>query len=319
MTTDLDTRLADLRRSPHWSAAERAAVLDAVLGTDPVPRRADLRLMHARTSRGRRTTMVASTAGLAAAAAIALPAVLPAGSPGSADRAAAVSALHHLAHVAAVSPADQLGPKQYLHLVEVDRQNALAGQPAVASRYEDWIRADGLTWQLRRERLGTGPVREEVWRLPPGPQFIDGMPARQSLDGLPTEPAALEAYVRAHSVGSTSSDERVYVAVADIVRRGLAKPELRSAAIEVLARLGHVRLGDEKHDSLGNPVQAFDFVDPKGRPDETRTILFDTRTAQITEEREYFHGKLHFHRTVPVFDVVDSVPADIRKDAIVQK
>jgi hypothetical protein len=47
--------------------------------------------------------------------------------------------------------------------------------------------------------------------------------------------------------------------------------------------------------------------------------MFDTRTAQITEEQEYFHGKLHFSSTVPVFEVVNSVPVNIRQSAVAQK
>jgi hypothetical protein len=186
-------------------------------------------------------------------------------------------------------------------------------------RYADWIRADKLTWQRRTESTGTGPADEEVWLLPAGRQTIDGMTSPQNLDQLPTDPAELESYVRANSVGSTSSDERVYFAVADIVRRGLADPNLRAAAIDVLAHLGHVQLGDETRDSLGNPVQAFDFVDPDGRPGDIRTVMFDTRTAEITEENDYVQGELLFSRTVPVFEVVDALPSDIREHAVVQK
>jgi hypothetical protein len=319
MTIDLDQRLSDLRRAPHWPADERANILDEVLAADPTPHRTDLRLTVTRPHRRRRAITLAAAAGLAAAACIAVPAVLPAGSPGAADQAAAVRALHHLAHVAAVGPSDHLGPNQYVHLVDVEHQNALAGQPAVDSRFEYWIRADGLTWQRRNENLGVSPVREQVWLLPRGPQLIDGLPTPQFLDGLPTDPASLESYLRSHSVGSTSSDERVFVAVNDIVRRGLAKPNLRSAAIEVLAQLGHVRLGDDTRDSLGRPVQEFEFVDPNGRPGEIQAIMFDTRTAQITEERDYLNATLHFTRTVPVLEVVDSVPASIRDRAVPQK
>ncbi|HZC70954.1 MAG TPA: CU044_5270 family protein [Jatrophihabitans sp.] len=311
MTFDLDERLADLRGAAHWPSDERATVLDQVLA-------ADHRLLAAHPHRRLRVVSLAA-AGLAAAACIAVPTLLPPGSPGSADEAAAVQALHHLAHVAAASPSDHLGPHQYLHVVEVDHQNALAGGAADNSRFEEWIRADGLTYQLRTETTPTDPAHVEVWLLPAGPQTIDGMTAPVYLDQLPTDPGALETYVRTHTVGSTSSDERVYVAVADIVRRNLAGPKLRSAAIDILARLGHVRLGDQTQDSLGNPVQAFEFVDPEGRPDDVRVVMFDRRTAQITEEQEYFHGKLLFTRTVPVFDVVDSVPADVRDHAVVQK
>lgn len=318
MTIELDDRLADLRQPTVWPPEARLDVLNQVLTSDPTPQRADRRIVITRPNR-RRTVTFVTAAGLAAAASIAIPAALPAGAPGSADQAAAVEALHRLAHLAAVSPTDHLGPTQYVHVVDVEHQNATPGQPAAQGRYEDWIRADGLTFQLISERTGTAPARREVWRIPPGPLPIDGMTAPQYLDRLPTDPTRLESYVRAHSEGSTSSDERVFVAVADIVRRGTADPDLRSAAIEVLARLGHVRLGDETRDSLGHPVHAFDFVDPHGRPDEIRTIMFDTRTAQITEERDVFHGKLFFIRKVPTFGVVDSVPANIRRDAVLEK
>ncbi len=317
MTTDLDKRLAELRLAPHWTADERAVILDHVISTDPEPQRADRRLVAAHARPSRRTAVFA-TAGLAAAACIAVPAVLPAGAPGSADQAAAVQALRHLARVAAVSPADDLGPNQYLHLVDVGHQNSSPGQAASDYRYEYWIRADGLTYQRRMDNDEAGS-RAENWLTPPGPQFVDGLTAPVYLDQLPTEPGALESYVREHSTGSTSADEQVYVAVADIVRRGLAGPRLRSAAIEILARLGHVQLGAETHDALGNPVQAFDFVDPEGRPGEVETVMFDTRTAQVTEDRDYLDQKLFAQTTVPVFEVVDSVPASVREHAVVQK
>src|SRR3954451_25408904 len=211
MKIDLNERLVDLHRSPHWAADERANILNQVLTADPTPQWAEQRLPTTRPTPRRRSMTLAGAAGVAAAACIAVPALLPAGSPGSADQAAAVQALHHLARVAAVSPSDRLGPNQYLHLVDVEHQNALAGQPASDSRFEDWIRSDGLTWQRRTEPDGAGHEQTEVWLLPPGPQWIDGMTTRQFLDRLPTDPAALEAYVRAHTVGSTSSDERVFV------------------------------------------------------------------------------------------------------------
>jgi hypothetical protein len=322
MTLDLDQRLADLRRAPRWPADERANILELVLAAEQTPHREDLRLIVSRPTQRRRRAVALAAAGLAAAACIAVPAVLPAGSPGAADQAAAaVQALHHLAHVATVtpvSPSDHLGPNQYVHLVDVQRQTALAGQPAVESRFEYWSRPDGLTWQRRHVRLGATPAHEEVWLLPPGDKDPD-YPSPQYLRLLPTQPAALEAYLRAHTVGSTSSDERVFVAVGSIAGRGLATPKLRAAAIEVLSRLGHVRLGDYARDSRGTPVQEFEFVDTDRRAGEIQTLVFDTRTAQITEVRNYLHGKLHFRSTIPLFEVVDTVPADIRENAVAQK
>jgi hypothetical protein len=60
-------------------------------------------------------------------------------------------------------------------------------------------------------------------------------------------------------------------------------------------------------------------LDPDGRPGDIRTVMFDTRTAEITEENDYVQGELLFSRTVPVFEVVDALPSDIREHAVVQK
>ena len=119
--------------------------------------------------------------------------------------------------------------------------------------------------------------------------------------------------------GRTVGDERVFVAIAQIVGRGLAPPRLRAAAIEVLARLGHVRIGSRTRDSRGNPVQEFTFVDPHARPGDVQPLMFDTRTAEITEQRDYFNGKIHFKFGITVLDIANTVPAAIREAAVLQR
>ncbi|MEP7019197.1 MAG: CU044_5270 family protein [Pseudonocardiales bacterium] len=326
MSIDADHVLERIRPGAGLTASESEAMLTAILAT---PAQADARaprdsrsrltgVARRRTARGqvrhRRTFAIAGAAAVAVAAMITVPSILPSSSPGSADHAAAAQALRHLAHVAAssiVSPADHLGPHQYVHIVDVEHQNALAGQAASDGRYEYWMRADGGGWQRNYWRYGNTIHVDEVSLLYPDEHHPDDP---LYLERLPTEPAALDAYLRAHTSGSTSSDERVFVAIAEIVGRGTATPTLRAAAFEVLARLGHVELGTSTHDSQGNPAQEFRFVDPRGRPNEVNTLLFDTHTAQITEQRMYFNGRLHF-RSSRTFEVTDRVPASIREHA----
>ncbi|PZS24584.1 MAG: hypothetical protein DLM58_24465 [Pseudonocardiales bacterium] len=330
MTVDADDVLERIRPAAGLSASESDAMLTAIL---TAPGHADARaprdsrsrfadIARRRTTRGhvrhRRTFAIAGAAAVAIAAMITVPAILPSGSPGAADHAVAAQALRHLAHVAAssiVSPADHLGPHQYVHIVDVEHQNALAGQAASDGRYEYWMRADGGGWQRNYWRYGDSAYVDEVSLLYPDEEHPDDA---LYLEHLPTEPTALDAYLRAHTTGSTSSDERVFVAIAEIVGRGLATPTLRAAAFEVLARLGHVELGTSTHDSQGNPVQEFRFVDPTGRPNEVNTLLFDTHTAQITEQRMYFNGRLHF-RSSRTFEVTDTVPASVREHAVARK
>ncbi|HEU5265837.1 MAG TPA: CU044_5270 family protein [Jatrophihabitans sp.] len=311
MTTDLDQRLAALRPAPHWTDAERAAVLDRVLANPadtPIPFLA---------WRRRRSLALAIT-GLVAAVAVAVPILLPAGSPGGADPAAA-RALGHLAHVAAGGPDLHLAPGQYIHLVLTSHQNPTPGQPTVDSRYESWTDATGRTWQVRDDRTdwaGAEPTTtsHEVWLIEPG-RGIGDVLTQRDLEKLPSDPAKLRAYLDEHGEHANSTDERIFLGVGTILRGGMAPPALRSAAIQVLAGLRHVTIGATTTDANGNPVQEFVFADPATRKAERWALLFDTRTAQITEERQDFKGKLLYRGDVTGLDVVDSLPAVVRAEA----
>jgi hypothetical protein len=254
----------------------------------------------------------------AAAAAVAIPALLPAGSPGGADPAAA-RALHRLAAVAAGGPDLHIGPGQYIHLVLTSHQNPTPGQPTVDSRYESWTDSAGRTWQVRDDRMDYGgsarPVTShEVWLIEPG-HGIGTLPTQRELEALPTDPDQLRRYLLDHGQQANSTDERIFLGVGDILRGGMAPADLRAAAIDVLAHLRHVTLGDITVDANGNPVQEFVFEDEATRPDERWALLFDTRTAQITEERYEFDGKLHARGDVTGLRVVDSLPPSVRADA----
>ncbi|PZS27166.1 MAG: hypothetical protein DLM58_19355 [Pseudonocardiales bacterium] len=313
MTTDFDERLATVRPTPRWSAAEQETVLNAVLSADPADSGgASVTPLGSRCSR--RTAVIAAVAGLAAAAAIAAPALLPSGSPGSTDPASA-QALRRLAHVAAGGPVLHIRPGQYIHLVLTGHTDSSPGQPLSDVRYEYWTDASGKTWQRRDEiESGDFPDTHEVWVTKPGGD-VGQIQTQRDLERLPTDPVALRAYLDKHGENASSRDERIFLAVGTILRGGMAPPALRSAAIEVLASLRHVSIGSTTHDRNGNPVQEFVFEDQATRSNERWALLFDTRTAQITEERDYFHGNLQSRGDVTGLGIVNAVPAGILASA----
>src|SRR4051794_2251971 len=126
MNDTLMDQLTALRPTAEWADGESDRILDGILAADSAPRRSDLHLVRVRVRQHRRAATIAGVAAVAAAAAVAVPAVLPASAPGSASPAAA-AALHRLASIAAASPGDQVGPGQYLHMIEQDLQTGLMG------------------------------------------------------------------------------------------------------------------------------------------------------------------------------------------------
>ena len=241
------------------------------------------------TRRLRRTAAVAAITGLAATMVVAVPALLPSGSPGS-PTAASAQALRHLAHVAAGGPVLHIGAGEYIHLVFTGHQKSTPGQPSVDSRYEFWTDASGKTWQRRDEdSSGSVPDTHEVWVTKPG-GTVGQIRTQHDLEQLPVDPTALRAYLVKHGEPANSPDEQIFLAVGTTLRGGMAPPALRSAAIEILAGLRHVRIGSTTRDANGNAVQEFVFEDEATRPNERWALLFDTNTAQISEERYYIHG-----------------------------
>lgn len=316
MTTNFDERLAALRPTPRFTAADRESVLSRVMSHDPADSSgAPVAPMSSR--HRRRTAAIAAIAGLAAAAAIAVPALLPSGSPGSPAPASA-QALRRLAHVAAGGQVLHIGAGQYLHLVMTGHQNSSPGQPSTDVRYEYWTDASGKTWQ-RRDEIASGDVPDthEVWVTKPGGE-VGQIQTQRDLEQVPVEPVELRAYLDKHSEPASSRDEQTFLGVGTILRGGMAPPALRSAAIEVLAALPHVSIGSTSQDANGNPVQEFVFEDQATRRNERWALLFDTRTAQITEERNYFHGKVFSRGDVTELGILDALPADILANAKAQ-
>jgi hypothetical protein len=314
MSSYPDERLAAVRPSPRWAVEDRNTVLDRVLSADPAES-GGAPMTTLGTRRLRRTAAVAAITGLAATMVVAVPALLPSGSPGSAT-AASAQALRHLAHVAAGGPVLHIGAGEYIHLVFTAHQKSTPGQPSVDSRYEFWTDESGKTWQRRDEdSSGSVPDTHEVWVTKPG-GAVGQIRTQHDLEQLPVDPTALRAYLVKHGEPANSPDEQMFLAVGTTLRGGMAPPALRSAAIEILAGLTHVRIGSTTRDANGNAVQEFVFEDEATRPHERWALLFDTNTAQISEERYYFHGnKLLARGDVTELGIVKAIPADILAEA----
>lgn len=322
MTNDILDQLRHFKPDPEvlelrWPAESRAGLAE-LIRHDEVGTRA--RLRH----RPRRRWVVAASVTVAAAVAAAVPALLPDGVPGAASPAAA-AALEQLARVAARAPVDTARPGQFVHTVlrehtiGVPEGTADGSVPNVIETRDSWRASDGRLWQrdVAVDVTGTtfGRKPQTSTEVIPASEYST---EAAYLESLPTDAGDLDRYLRAHVSGSDSTDEAVFVAVGDMLRGGTASAGVRSAAVTVLARTDHVRLGPVSRDGLGRDVQEFDFVNEGDRPGVVEALLFDTRTAQLIGERTTQPGAEHT-TSVLVSEVVDSVPADVLRTAVPQK
>ncbi|WP_460603458.1 hypothetical protein [Jatrophihabitans fulvus] len=176
----------------------------------------------------------------------------------------------------------RVGPGQYGRIVSdvfTVRDGRLV---ATGERSQDWIAPDGTVWSYRTGGTG-GP---ECFRFP-----LDGAPGTSSptrswFDGLPTDPAALDRWLRSHVSGSTSRDEAVFVAVGDMLRDGgpLASSRLRASLVSVLSRTGGVTVHRAVTGPDGRAAVRADFVDQDKRPGELRSLYFAPGSFELVAE-----------------------------------
>jgi hypothetical protein len=292
----------------EWTG--RTAVLERVLASDARP--AVPGLLIAR--RGRRRWVAAAVVGAAAAAAVVLGVALPSGTPGSAPNAAAAT-LEKLAVRAATSPADLVRPGQFRH--QRDKEVQSGDQPHT-TLIEDWTSYDGTVWS---KRIGF-PVagQTEYLKFSAADRGNDfSAPSPRFLADLPTDVSTLRDYIRSRVHGSASKDEAVFVAVGDMLRGGMASPQLRAAAIRVLERTPHITASSGK-DSLSRPALVITFDDRHARANETEALLFDPNTSVLLEEQQRARngGTFGFTSTYTGSRTVNAVPAEVLAKAELQ-
>jgi hypothetical protein len=303
MTTELDLLAAarpPARTTPRdlVTPAARQELKNSIISTprDIAPSRA--------TSHPRRKWLLsgALVSAAAVAAVIVTGVLLPDNAPGGPSKAGAAT-LNRLAVTAAGGPT--VGVGQFDFTWKVFAQKSADG--VETSLQQLWTASTGEAWGYSDPGTTSKPAIAPFCihrRAGAGDSDFDE-PTPAFLATYPTNPDALNSFLRAHVHGSTSTDEAVFVAVGDMLRTQLPSPALRAAGFRVLAMTGHVRVTPDASDAKGRSTVRVDFT---GRRGSTESLYFDPATSRITEEADSADGAF-FARTVTVkTEVTNSVP-----------
>jgi hypothetical protein len=299
--TDVDELLRRLQPpadpTSAWDDTTRHVVLATILdGAPPTPHRLPSRRIG-----------LGLVACAAATVPLALSIGLPSHAPGGPSPAAALDRLATIA--SATGPV--IGPGQYLHRTYITDVPYTAGLPMTpgAVRHGDRAVSDEESW--------SGATR--VWVRSTGPDArpcLDVVSLRgdvaegrydvasgSQLATLPTEPTQLASYIDDHPDGGNRGTSNTYAAATDLLWSGIASPQLRSAALNVLAQTPG--LGGDEHttDGRGRPAIRVDH-DADGT---TQSVWFDPMTAQIVETAGPTEGGAG-STTLTASNVTDTLP-----------
>jgi hypothetical protein len=358
-------RLAELRPTDEalealWSSADRTATLDEVLGGP--------RLIRARafapSRRRHRTVAFGMSAAAVTAVAIAVPvAVIGAGrshtpsrvtdhsAPPATSATATSTPAPALTTAVTLAPVDSMKPGQYLHVVEVEKQDgqwptslqcpsshqsadpndpSCPGgwvpdtQPPVHYRaaHESWTASDGTTWRVDREISNVSATngRTSYYKFPPSFGAYPYSPKKFA--DLPTDPAALEQVLRdynsKHYAGESAEflNYEIFDAVHGMLSTRVASPKLRLAAVQVLERAPGVTRGPATTDSLGRA--ALEFVATNTKTGSSESLFLDPNTLEIEQESSTRPVSVIEPDVYESVDVADAVPADVLQKAVLQ-
>ncbi len=162
--------------------------------------------------------------------------------------------------------------------------------PTIVGSNTNWVAANGDDWHLDDEG-GSPSCTYYPFVGTPNPNHTN----TDYLRSLPTDPTALDTYLRAHVTGSGSTDEAVFVAIADTLHNyeGLVPPDTRAAFIEVLARVPSVTVRSNVSYGDGGTATTFSYK-------HEGTLWFDESTAQVV----YQDG-------APEYRIVDKLPDQV--------
>lgn len=228
------------------------------------------------------------------------------------------SAIDQLALTAGSQPATEVPDGSFLHLVTVENPDGpltpLAdGEPLgmYPRTLESWTATDGDLWRYDRTAAGA----REWLRFDPAPAYgtVPGM-SPQELAALPTEEQELLDHLRPIVQGSLSTDEAVFVYLADALRTDLAPPDNRRAMISAMALLPHIET-ERTRSWEGQPCLQVRYTEPERRGG-TQSVCFDEDTASLVEEAVFQDGALVFRSVVTQRDVVPVLPAEVEENAL---
>ncbi len=222
------------------------------------------------------------------------------------------SALQQLSGTARATAPLVIPAGQYAHQVTRSTQHGGAAGPgapvpADSSRTRDtWIGADGVRWI--HDDSGIVPQNMKVC-----PDSSFSSPDPTFVASMPTDPAALAAWVRARATGSTSSDEAVFVALGDLLRAASVPGAVRAAAVDVIAGLPGVTTTTTPR-GTGSALEVT-FRDEANRPGVAQILVFDPSTSVLVEERST-GDDLSYTATYEDLGITSSVPTSVTTGAV---
>ncbi|MFF0306696.1 CU044_5270 family protein [Streptosporangium sp. NPDC004379] len=223
--------------------AAREALVRHAVASPAAPARRDRRFLPSRT----RILLAASAALAAGAAAVTVVVAGPAGAPAvtSAVSAGPTTVVQRsgrqillAAATAAAAAPEEPGAYWYVKTVNTD---TVPGQEPATSSVETWTARDGRSWV---RRSGKGEVEKNDGGHGHWTDGFDLEGTRLSyeqIQGLPTGPDDLVAWLTEHATGVLNEEAARYVPLLDVLSRMPAPPEVREAAFRALAALPDVR------------------------------------------------------------------------------
>lgn len=241
---------------------------------------------------------------IAGAAAAVIVVAVPAGLPGWVVAPATAAPLRAVAAGAAMQPQQQWADGQFLHVRTTSVQDDVREGGSRIVR-NDWYAPDGWVWSHRAGTRMDGQRFAEEYIFPPGCGWMrPGYAAT-----MPTDAHALDLFLRARAIGSTSQDEAVFVAIGDMLKQEAATPQVRAAAIGALALNTKITVADGS-DPSGRKALIVTLVDEAARPKVKQSLYLDTATGYLLANRDS-HESGSYTAVIDLRAIVDRLPDDI--------
>jgi hypothetical protein len=191
--------------------------------------------------------------------------------------------LDALAAVAAGRPpASQVpGPGQYLYVLDIELKGAPPGggtsMPCGSVIRQEWLASDGSGRQVGYSPGcgGNGNRFTQSWGTSGNGIYFDYL----AWQGLPTEPAAMEAAIVNRFEGGHANNPTTFQLATGILNY-TAPPAVRSALFRMVATVPDVHYLGKVTDPLGRTGDTIAFVE---RPDDI-VAMFDPKTGQVLDE-----------------------------------
>lgn len=271
----------------QWPQADRADLLD--------------RIQHAaqQPPGGRRRTVVLLAAAVSLGVCVAGSGLVNPGGATAADlRALSMSAASY------DGPVLQEGTWLHEKETSLQRNSASLGDGATLDLdRESWTRWDGRVL-LIEHRPSAGWTSYDVIDGQSPPSYAS--PTPQFAASLPDDPAQLLSYLDGRVFGSSSHEEAMFEAVADLATSHTLPPRTLAAAFEALAQIAHVRTKDVEVSGRSAVQVTYD----EDLTSSSDSLVVDRSTGQVLATHQQ-SLQSDYVSTTRLSEVVTEVPAEI--------